>query len=587
MRTGWAVSIVAALGLTLTVIGPVSASPSSNVAEDPASTPPNVLIILTDDQRAGTEVGMPTVMSEIAAKGTSYSEAFVPTSWCCPSRASLLTGKFAHNTGVWQNAASSAWGAWTAFAYGGEEQDTLATRLQAAGYRTGLFGKYLNSAELAGKRSIPPGWDAWTAFIGGNHTNYRLTSDVTPTLAKRRYLTDELADQAVKFIESVPADEPVFTYFAPYAPHFPFDAGPYVGSTRAAGLLDDVMLATKFPSPSTNQADMSGYPRWMQQIPTSDTWNVEKRRSRDALTLPEVVERQSDMLMGVDFAIRRMIEALREAGRLENTLIVFMSDNGFAWGEHRLQGKNTAYDVSVRVPLIMRFDGTLRAGITDPRVVAANVDVHATIMDITGVQPGAIDGLSVLTSNRDGLVMEAMKWRNGFKRPAYCGYRSRNYLFVRYATGEEELYDYSRDPYELKNVAADPVYGAVRNSLLSQSRRACSPTPPGFSWDEASPPLGAPRNIQTKRVGRTGVVVSWRAPDNVGAQFPRYEVYVGSTRGTPACTLTSSGLFEGLRCRVNLPPRRTRMIVTVVAVRGDERASAMRTVLKRPTAATP
>ena len=125
------------IGLVIGLTGPLgsvlSVGPHHSAA---AAVRPNVLLILTDDQRAGTQVAMPTVMDELVGAGTSYPNAFVPTSWCCPSRVSLLTGKFAHNTGVWENASSSAWGAWSAFAKGGEETDTLATRLDAAGYRT-------------------------------------------------------------------------------------------------------------------------------------------------------------------------------------------------------------------------------------------------------------------------------------------------------------------------------------------------------------------------------------------------------------------------------------------------------------------
>jgi arylsulfatase A-like enzyme len=593
MRLHW-IGPTLALGLMVSLAGPVgaaqaptpaAAAPYVSARDDAA--PPNVLLILTDDQRANTLVGMPRVMEELVGQGTTYPNAFVPTSWCCPSRASLLSGKFAHNSGVWENLQASAWGAWSAFANGGEEKDTLATRLHDAGYRTGLFGKYLNDTTAQAEAYLPPGWDAFDAFLGGNYTRYRLSSDERPVRKDRRYLTDALADRTLDFIASTPTDTPFFAYFSPFAPHYPYDAGPYAGATREAGLLDDIEAATRFPSPATNQADMTGSPRWMQKLEPSDMWDNEGRTDSETMTLSDVVERQADTLMGVDAAVGRMIDSLRESGRLDNTLIVFLSDNGYAWGEHRLQGKNTPYDVSVRVPLVMRLDGTLKAGVEDRRIVAANVDVHATILDLAGVKPGRIDGLSAVTSERDGLVMEAMRWVGKRGRPAYCGYRTDDRLYVRYSTGEEELYDYSRDPYELENVAADPAYAVEKQALKRQTRKACSPTPPGFAWDKREVPLRAPTNVQATWETTESAVITWRAPAWVGAGLPSYRVYLGSTtRGRPVCEMDSVRLAKGLRCRIDVPAKRKETRVTVAAVRGDQLAAAEPiTLAERPSTA--
>jgi arylsulfatase A-like enzyme len=332
---------------------------------------------------------------------------------------------------------------------------------------------------------------------------------------------------------------------------------------------------------------MTGYPRWMQKLEASDMWNNEGRNNREEMTLADVIERQADTLMGVDAAIGRMIDSLRESGRLDNTLIILVSDNGYAWGEHRLQGKNTPYDVSVRVPLVMRLDGVLDAGVEDSRIVAANVDVHATVLDLAGVKPGRIDGLSTVTSDRDGLVMEAMRWVGLRGRPAYCGYRTEDRLYVRYSTGEEELYDYSRDPYELDNVVDDPAYAADRDALKRQTRQACSPTPPGFAWDQRESRLRPPTNIQASWEGADRAVVTWRAPANVGAVLPAYRVYLGATtKGRPVCELESVRLTRGLRCQVDMPAKKADPRVTVVAVRGDQEAAAEPfTLTDRPSSA--
>ena len=571
------------IGLVLGLTGPLgsvlSVAPHPSAA---AAERPNVLLILTDDQRAGTQVAMPTVMDELVGAGTSYPNAFVPTSWCCPSRVSLLTGKFAHNTGVWENASSSAWGAWSAFAKGGEETDTLATRLDAAGYRTGLFGKYVNDVTDVGEELLPPGWDEWNAFLSGNYSRYRLSTDTRPIVAERRYLTDELTDRTVDFIESTPEDEPFFALYSPFAPHYPYDPGPYAGATQRAGLLDDLQEATNFPSPSTNQEDMSSYPRWMGKLQATDEWNVDGRQNPvGSLTVTDVVERQADTLMGVDAGISRMLTSLRQTGRLDNTLIVFVSDNGYAWGEHRLQGKNTPYDVSVRVPLIMRYDGVLDAGVIDDRVVAANVDVHASILQMTGVEPARIDGISVRDPRpRDGVVMEAMRWSGWRGRPAYCGYRTADRLFVRYSNGEEELYDYTVDPFELNNVASDPAYATQRAALHRATRQACAPTPPGFAWDSRETRLKPPTEVTATWSGARKVIITWRAPSSVGRVLPTYLVYEGRRPvGRPVCALESIRLTRGLACRVQLREdptaegARTPWFV-VVAVNGDQRAAA-------------
>lgn len=540
-----------------------------------ATERPNVLLILTDDQRAGTLAGMPNVMEHLVEQGTTYPNAFVPTSWCCPSRASLLSGKFAHNSGVWENGTSSAWGAWSAFAYGGEENDTLATRLSDAGYRTGLFGKYLNDTVAQGEEYRPAGWDEWDAFLGGNYQRYKLSSDRKPVRKDRTYLTDALAQSAMDFIESTPDGTPFFAYFSPFAPHYPFDPGPYEGATRDAGLLDEVRAGAQYPSPATNQADMTGYPRWMQKLPQSEIWDDKGRGAAPRMTLNDVIERQADTLMGVDAAIGRMIDALRESGRLDNTLIVLVSDNGYAWGEHRLQGKNTPYDVSVRVPLVMRYDEGIPAATIDERIIAANVDVHATILDIAGVRPGRIDGVSALSSQRDGLVMEAMRWAGNYGRPAYCGYRTDERLYVRYSTGEEELYDYTQDPYELNNVADDPAYAADREELKKQTRQACSPTPPGFAWDSQVARLRAPSEVRATWESRQSILVTWRAPAGVGAELPTYHVYLGGeARGRVACERRSTQLEKGLRCQIPVSREMKSVKVTVASVRGREVVAA-------------
>lgn len=470
-----AAAVAGTLAASVLVAVPLGARTAAPDADAPR--PPDVVIIVTDDQRYGTEVGMPTVMSEVAAKGVRFTRAMVPTSWCCPSRASLLTGNFAHTTGVWENTTRVPYGAWPAFNETGAEADTLATRLDGAGYRTGLFGKYLNGMTEAPALYRPPGWDVFDALLAESQYSYRFTSEPAPPQGRRAYLTDEITRRAVDFIRTTPADQPIFTFIAPYAPHVPLDAGPYRGAATRAGVMPAVRQATRWPSPAVNQADISGHPAWMQGL-------VPSRRFEkfDSLSLPAALRRQQDMLLGVDAGIGRVLAALEDAGRLQDTLIVFASDNGFLLGEHRIQGKNTPYNASIRVPLVMRFDGRLPAGAVDDTLAVANVDAYATILDLVGVAPAEVDGRSLVSGERrDGMVVEAARWRV-IGRPAYCGWRERDFLYVRYSTGEEEAYDYVLDPDELRNVVADSEYADRVASARDRARAACEPLPPDFTW---------------------------------------------------------------------------------------------------------
>jgi len=558
------------------VVDAAGASPTTPASTSATKAKPNILLILTDDQRAGTEVGMPNVMAHIAAEGVTYPNSFVPTSWCCPSRASLLTGKFAHNDGVWENAANNDYGAWPAFHYGGEERDTIATRLNDAGYRTGLFGKYLNDIKGGAVGFSPPGWDVFEAFLGGGHRDYRLSSDSPSTRRENReYLTDALAKKTINFIaRSASDEEPFFAYFSPFAPHYPYDPGPYAGATRRAGLLDDAFAAANWPNPSVSEEDVSDKSAWMRKFPVSDSWiEYNPNRPQDK-TVEDVAEAQSDTLWGVDQAVGRIFAALRRTGQLDNTLIVFMSDNGYSWNDHRLQGKNTPYDSSIRVPMMVRFDaGGLGRGTVDERMVAANIDAHATMLDLAGVRPGRIDGVSMVGERkRDGVLLEAARWRGVRDRGAYCGWRTPGTLYVRYASGFEELYDYRVDPFELVNASDDPANNRLLSDMRERTREECSPTPPDFTWSpRAKPALGAPTNVMATASGKE-VLVSWRAPYAVGRLRVTYEIYSSDDARRPVCEMAARTSPGGLRCVVR---KATAKSYYVVAVSGKQAARSI------------
>ena len=439
-------------------------SPSIAVTAAAETTaPPNVVIIITDDQVVGTMDAMPVTQRLIVDQGVTYSTGIIPTSLCCPSRSSLLTGNYAHTTGVYTNDETNH-GAWPAF-HAGAESDTLATELQANGYTTALVGKYLNQYAALHGDFIPPGWDTFISLHGdrkdgdGPYYNYNLEGTIPDEhhgKSPKDYSTDVLADQAVGVINAAPTDKPLFLYFATNAPH-----APTIPAPRDKGTWPLQSTAT---IPAFNEANVSDKPAWVQALSP-----VSVSEQRHALT------RQYETLMAVDDAVGSIVDALGD--RATNTLFVFLSDNGYMFGSHRIDKKDVPYDMATRVPMFIRWDGHLTAGTVDP-TVTPNVDLSATVAEATGIDM-PMEGQSVLSSNRTGTVLEQVDY-NG--HPAYCGYRTRNWLFVHYQTGEEELYDYRTDPQELRNLAGHKRSQAKVLDLRARSVATCVPTPPGFSW---------------------------------------------------------------------------------------------------------
>lgn len=228
---------------------------------------PDVLLIVTDDQRAHTIAWMDAVGRRILERGTRYPNGMIPTSLCCPSRASLLTGSFAHSTGVWSNGRSDDiphTGGWSVFHAAGLEDRTLAVWLQQAGYRTVLVGKYLNGYDDSPVGYVPPGWTAWHAFAvhNGAYFDYDLRhtdgSETTHGHDPADYSTDVLSRVAVRSVRAAPVDQPLFLLFAPYAVHGPATPAPRHVGTATVG---------PFLGPNVNEPDVSDKPPWIAQLP--------------------------------------------------------------------------------------------------------------------------------------------------------------------------------------------------------------------------------------------------------------------------------------------------------------------------------
>jgi N-acetylglucosamine-6-sulfatase len=419
--------------------------------------PPNIVLILTDDQRWDTVAAMPTVRNELVGKGVNFSNGFVVNSLCCPSRASILTGQYSHSTGVYTNTGNR--GLW-AF----REHETVAPVLQSAGYTTAYVGKYLNGY---GGTRIPPGWSHWVAFSGVGYFQYGLNvNGVLTSAAPGEYSTDVLAGHAVSVIEQ--ARGPFFLTFAPYAPHAP--ANPAPRHERAFARLEP------WRPPSYNEDDVSDKPAWVQSLPSM---GPEQQRDLD-----EFRRDQLRSLLAVDDGVARILDALARTGQLQNTLIVFTSDNGYAWGEHRRASKMDPYDESVRVPFVLRYDA-LGLPPREERRLALNIDLAPTFAHLAGRFLPLADGVSLLPL----LTAPTVPWRSDFliehlrtsataRMPTYCAVRTTSSLYVSYETGEEELYDLSSDPYQLTNLARSRAARSALVALRARLGGLCNPPPP-------------------------------------------------------------------------------------------------------------
>jgi N-acetylglucosamine-6-sulfatase len=477
-----ALLVVALLGASCTPtvkLVPSSAAPSRSVtASGPAAAPgPNIVFIITDDetyaeaQLAATNTNL---NADLVSKGITFTNAIIPNPLCCPSRTSILRGQLSSKTGVWTN--SGPYGGWQAAHDAGDETSTVATWLHGAGYRTALIGKYLNGYEKA--RWVPPGWDYWRAEeindSGGGYYNYRVSENGTEVSfgsAPADYSDDVMTGFATSFIASTPKSQPLFMYVGYRSPHGPSTAAPrYTTDPRCDG-------ASTTGLPDYRVAG-AGAPRYIldaPRIPASfgSTAPVDSCRS----------------LLAVDDGVGAITRALASAGRLADTMLVFISDNGYMYGEHRWIAKRVPYESSIHVPLIIRYDPLTadRAGTTNAGVVA-NIDLAPTAAALAGITPPLTeDGQSLVPllngtarSVRKGVLLEGYSQDKGPRMPSYCGWRTTRYVYVRYLTGEQQLYDLAADPYEMKNLATDPAWQGLRQRLASKATAACMPPPPDW-----------------------------------------------------------------------------------------------------------
>jgi arylsulfatase A-like enzyme len=429
---------------------------------------------MTDDQTAASLASMQHVNTQLGGEGTRFEQAIASFPLCCPARATHLTGQYAHNHGVLHN--NPPFGGFVAL----DHANSLPVWLQNAGYRTMHVGRYLNGYEA--RHGVPAGWTDWHASPHSAAFNYA-TWKVNENGVLRSYpaadhpgehQTDFTTRRALELIDSAaPGDRPFFLSLWYVAPHRggprDLDDPRRPGTPSPAPRHRDAYAGASMPrQPNFNEQNMYDKPQVVADRP---------RLSPElAAGVEENWRQELESLMGVDEGVAQIVEALRRTAELENTLIVFMSDNGFMHGEHRaLAEKVLPYEESIRIPLVMRGPGVPR-GRVDRRLVG-NVDVTATILDAADASAGRVlDGRSLLELLADpgaewgrDILIENGRGANGV--PTYRGIRTYRFLYVEHlTTGEYELYDLATDPFQLKSLDGHERYAKVQRDLASRLR---------------------------------------------------------------------------------------------------------------------
>jgi arylsulfatase A-like enzyme len=526
--------------LALAVAPSAGARPASGARDGR----PNILVVMTDDQSVADLALMPNVRRLLAEQGTTFADAVDTYPLCCPARATFITGQYAHNHDVNGNFYPYGW-------YGMKDRaNTLPAWLRRAGYRTALIGKWLNGyGSRDGHGEVPKGFDVWRGLLDVSAYDYfnfvmnrdgKLKSWGDPSFARKLV---EFADIQVKPQENPglgnvlrrlrevfgdgpytywgkedPEDyspdvtgaiaedlverearskDPFFVWWSPAAPHREDVAVTLMGrpgpDPRPAPRHAKRSKRYRLPhTPSFNEADLGDKPSSL-------------RDGAPALSDAQIQQLQLDYegragsLLAVDDHVKRLVRVLERTGQLDNTLIVFLSDNGWLQGEHRVPGdKYLPYEESIRVPFILRGPGVPAGRVVRGQV--ANVDFAPTLVDAAGARAGrTMDGTSLMPVARDprrrpdrAIGLEALNRLfdgdfgpfNAWDRP-YTGVRTDRYTYAVYAeTGERELYDRREDPYQLRSVAGEARYAGVvqrleakRLALRKCRGKSCAVTP--------------------------------------------------------------------------------------------------------------
>jgi len=471
------IPLLAVFGLTAAVALLSGLHPAAHGQTSAAAVRPNILVVETDDQTVESMRVMHNVNSLIGGRGAIFKNNFTNHSLCCPSRATFLTGQYEHNHGVIGNTPPN----------GGFERfqelhanNNLAVWLHDAGYYTAMIGKYL--ALYANKPPVPPGWSEWQATAANLYPEanafkfYDYTINQNGTLVHfghdpADYKEDVLTRKAVNFVgRRAPNAQPFFLWLTYTAPHIggpdpnpqPPPGCKYAPkpAPRHAHAFDSEHLPKP---PNFNEQDVSDKPAAIRNLPRLDADQVSDIQRKYRCEL--------ESLLSVDEGVKKLVEALAAAGELNNTLIIYTSDNGFFHGEHRVfQGKQRVYEESVQVPLQMRGPGIPHGETVSG--LSINADLAPTVVDAANADPGLVmDGRSLIPVAQDPSLVQGRRLlieQPSFKeQPRFSAVRTGRYTYAEHGSGERELYDLQRDPFELQNRDGDPSYATVEAQLAA------------------------------------------------------------------------------------------------------------------------
>ncbi len=435
---------------------------------------PNIVFILTDDLSWNLVQYLPHVL-KMQQEGVTFANYFVTDSLCCPSRSSIFTGRYPHDTGVFRNVGED--GGYLVFRDRGNEQATFATALLAAGYRTAMLGKYLNGY-LPAKHPPAPGWTFWAvAGAAYREFNYALNEDgklVHYGTQPSDYLTDVASGIASGFIRKAAAS-PFLIEIATFAPHAPYTPAP-----RDAAALPTLRAPR---TPAFDAAPDAAAPPWLGKLPPLS--------ANDMASIDADFRKRAQSVLAVDAMIGALQAAVAAIGAEKNTYFVFSSDNGLHMGEHRLMpGKMTPYDIDIHVPLIVTGPGVPAGRIVEE--IVENVDLCPTFTELAGATvPSAVDGTSLVPLLHGQAVAEwrsvaLIEHRGPHREPndpdapgarsgnptTYDAIRGRTSLYVEYNDGKVEYHDLAADPSELRNTAAalSPAEKASLHATLEATK---------------------------------------------------------------------------------------------------------------------
>ena len=446
---------LATLGLVATGAGDVPSRAQVVVDERP-----NVVIVVTDDQRVGTMAIMRHAHRWLETGGVTFTHAYATNPLCCPSRASIFSGQYSHNNGVETNSDARNLDTTT----------TLQARLKQAGYATGFAGKYLNSWPV---NEPPPFFDRWAMRRAGT-TFFEADWNIQGRVVHKKVYDSVMVQRhALRMMDRFERndEQPWFLYLAPIAPHIPASPQPKYADARVPPWQN---------TPAMHEDDISDKPQFIQESPV-----------RIGAGVKRLILKQNRSLLSVDVMLHQVMARLGELGERRDTLVIFLSDNGYLWRDHGLTGKTLPYIPSIQIPFLMRWPGRLSPGTVDERIVA-NIDVAPTVLDAAGVEiVNEMDGRSLLDPawDRDRLLLEGRHPRN----PLWDALLTDAYEYIEWRDPDGpgiavEYYDLIADPWQLRNLfgdqdaSNDPSIGPLMLQL--EQDRGCK----GIEQEPGGPP---------------------------------------------------------------------------------------------------